>query len=707
MSKIWVAFLGSFALRVLAASWLFLIPSLVSGQETDHQHVFGRDSMDEVVITGTMRPVKRTASPVPVEVYTPAFFMKNPTPSIFDAMQMVNGVRPQLNCNICNTGDIHINGLEGPYTMVLIDGMPIVSSLASVYGLSGIPNALVEKIEVVKGPASSLYGSEAIGGLINVITKRPDKAPLFSADVTASGWGEINTDLGLSYRVGERTRGLLGLNYYNYGSPMDRNGDNFTDMTLQDRFSIFNKLSWKRAGDRQAALALRYVYEDRWGGEMGWTSKFRGGDSIYGESIYTSRIELIGNYQLPVSEKLMFSYSANRHDQNSAYGTTMFIATQQVAFSQLTWEKNLGKKHSLLSGLVGRYTWYNDNTTATKDTVTGMDRADKILIPGIFVQDEIALTGKHSLLLGARYDYDHRHGNIVTPRVAYKYSLSNKDIFRVNAGTGFRVVNIFTEDHAALTGARSVVITEALKPEKSYNVNINYLKTVYSGGRSLQLDFSAWYTHFMNRIVPDYTTNTNQIIYRNLAGYAVSKGISANLDYAWSNALRITAGATVMDVSIIEKDGQGNKSHGRQLLTENWTGTWSVSYHIPGTGLVVDYTGNIYGPMLLPLLSSSDPRPSESPVWSIQNIQFSRKFGRGFEIYGGVKNLLNWTPAKVTPFIIARADDPFDKRVVFGADGNPVRTTDNPYGLTFDPNYVYASNQGIRGFLGLRYIVNR
>ncbi|HTG56089.1 MAG TPA: carboxypeptidase-like regulatory domain-containing protein, partial [Niabella sp.] len=84
-------------------------------------------TLKDVVISGTMKAVNRLESPVPVEVYTPAYFKKNPTPSIFDALQNVNGVRPQLNCNICNTGDIHINGLEGPYTMVLIDGMPIVS----------------------------------------------------------------------------------------------------------------------------------------------------------------------------------------------------------------------------------------------------------------------------------------------------------------------------------------------------------------------------------------------------------------------------------------------------------------------------------------------------------------------------------------------------------------------------------------------------
>ncbi len=141
------------------------------------------DLLNEIVISGTMKPVLRSESLVPVEVYTPTFFKRNPSPNIFEALQNVNGVKPQVNCSVCNTGDIHINGLEGPYTFVLIDGMPIVSGLSTVYGLSGIPNSLIEKVEIVKGPASSLYGSEAVGGLINIITKNPLYASKYAVDV--------------------------------------------------------------------------------------------------------------------------------------------------------------------------------------------------------------------------------------------------------------------------------------------------------------------------------------------------------------------------------------------------------------------------------------------------------------------------------------------------------------------------------------------
>jgi len=275
------------------------------------------NSLDEVVITGTLKAVNRLESPVPVEVYKPTFFKKNPTANIFEALQNVNGVRPQLNCNVCNTGDIHINGLEGPYTLVLIDGMPIVSGLSTVYGLSGIPNSLLERIEIVKGPASSLYGSEAVGGLINIITKNPKSAPAVAADVFTNSWGETNVDLGFKANVGKTASLLTGVNYFNYSNPIDNNHDNFTDVTLQDRISVFQKWNFNRKSNKLFSMAGRYFYEDRWGGDIRWEKKYRGGNEIYGESIYTKRYELLGAYELPVSEKMLLSFSYTDHDQNS------------------------------------------------------------------------------------------------------------------------------------------------------------------------------------------------------------------------------------------------------------------------------------------------------------------------------------------------------------------------------------------------------
>ena len=653
------------------------------------------NELNEVVVSGTLKAVKRLESAVPVEVYSPIFFKKNPTASIYEALQNVNGVRPQLNCGVCNTGDIHINGLEGPYTSVMIDGMPIVSSLSTVYGLSGIPNSLVERIEIVKGPASSLYGSEAVGGLINIITKNPVKAPLFSFNVFTSSWLETNADLGVKFNIKKATS-LLGLNYYNYNQTIDNDNDGFTDVTAQNRISVFNKWNFQREQNRLFTFAIRGMYEDRWGGDVRWEKKYRGGDEIYGESIYTKRGELLGSYQLPTTEKLMLSFSGTAHFQDSRYGTTSYIANQKIGFLQLSWDKKIGK-NDLLAGIASRYTYYDDNTPST--AVSNQNNPERTWLPGIFVQDEITFSEKHKILMGLRYDYNSIHGNIFTPRFAYKLKIDDDNILRFNAGTGFRVVNLFTEDHAALTGSREVVIANNLNPEKSINANLNYIKKIYfPSGTFLGIETTAFYTRFSNKIVSDYETDPNKIIYDNINGYALSQGISTNIDLNFTNGLKLIAGATFMDVSNVEN---GIKT--RPLLTEKFTATWSVSYKINPIDLSVDYTGNLYSPMKLPLLSDTDPRNPNSPWYSLQNIQFTYTGWKNFELYAGIKNLLNFTPKRNNPFLISRIEDPFDKNVQYDSNGKVLATAENPYGLTFDTTYVYGPNQGIRGFFGLRY----
>ncbi len=506
--------------------------------------------MEEVVVSGTLKPVSKLKSAITVEVYSSTFFRSNPTPSIFEALEIVNGIRPQLNCNICNTGDIHINGQEGSYTMVLIDGLPIVSGLSTVYGLSGIPQSLIERVEIVKGPASTLYGSEAIGGVINLITKIPENAAKFSFDSFVSSWGESTTDIGHKYALGKVGNGLLGINYVNYTNPIDQNADGFTDLTLQNRISVFNKIDL----GKRFSLASRFVYEDRWGGQVNWNPSFRGGDQVYGESIYTSRVELFGQYT--INDAVSFQFSFNDHNQNSVYGTSHFNADQTIGFGQFVWNKNI-RKNDILLGVAMRYTYYDDNTTATYNDTLGVNQVEKTSLPGIFIQNEIEFNQQHSLLLGVRYDYNSLHGSILTPRLNYK--VSNKDrssSLRLSMGSGYRIAQVFTEDHAALTGAREVRFMNDLAPERSWNINLNYVYSLYlSQGHIIDFDASLFRTDFSNKIIPDYATNPNQIIYDNLIGKSITQGLSLNANGVFQSGLRINLGVTYID-SFIQSEGQ-------------------------------------------------------------------------------------------------------------------------------------------------------
>lgn len=649
------------------------------------------NQLDEVVVSGTLKPVKRLENPVPVEIISAAFLKQNPTSNVLDALQNVNGLRPQNNCNVCNTGDIRINGLDGPYTMVTIDGMPIVSALGTVYGLSGIPNAMIDKIEVVKGAASTLYGSEAVGGLINIITKKPFAVPLFTADIFTTSWLETNVDLGYKANIGSKATALFGINYFTYNNPIDNNKDNFTDVSLQNRASFFSKININRASKKEFSLVSRYLYEDRWGGEMQWNKSFRGGDQVYGESIYTSRYEFLGKYELPVAEKMYFQFSVIGHDQNSVYGNSSFLANQKIAFGQFIWDKNWNN-HSVLFGSALRYQFYNDNTPATATS-------NHSKIYSAFAQDEITHNEKTSTLIGLRYDYNDNHGSIFTPRFAFKFKPTPTDILRFNFGTGFRIVNLFTEDHQALSGAREVVIQSNLKPETSYNLNLNYLKKFkLTNAGVVNLELASWYTYFTNRIFANYDINPNQIIYDNLNGNSTIFGISANVDWVSPFGLKANLGTSYFD-AMTTQDGVSL----RPLFTERYSLNWGFSYDIPSWFLSLDFTGNLTGPMRLPLLSELDPRRETSRPYSIQNIQMTFKKIHNLELYAGVKNLLNWTPNRGNPFLIARANDPFDKNVQVDNSGAVIPTADNPFALTFDPTYAYGPNQGRRFFIGLRY----
>ena len=699
--------LGQFSLRIPALNKVQLTVSLlgytsaqkwVDDAQTTVNFILEpmETGLDEVVVTGTMQEVTRSNSPVPVEVYRSSFFKSNPAPSLFESFQQINGVRPQINCSICNTGDIQINGLPGPYTMVLIDGMPLVSGLGTVYGLSGIPQALIDRIEVVKGPASTLYGSEAVAGLINIITKRPEAVPLVSLDIFRSSWAETSLDLALKSSFGNRVQSLTGVNAFFYDRPIDNNGDGMTDLTLQKRISLFQKIDIQQKEGKSISLAGRFVAEDRWGGQMNWTTKDRGGDQVYGESIQTQRWEFFGSYALPGREDLKLQVSANGHQQNSYYGMTFYGADQKIGFAQLTWKKTVGI-NQLLAGAAYRMTRYDDSTPATAQGESGANAPAVTQLPGLFMQNELQLTARQRILLGLRFDHSNQHGAIWSPRI--NYLLSNEDkslIWRTSLGNGFRVANVFTEDHAALTGAREVVFTEELRPEQSWNMNTNLSKKIFtSKGNYFGLEGSLFYTHFSNQILPDYESNPNQIRYANLNGSSISKGLSVNVDGLWANGFKALLGFTLMDVSL-EEAGVWE----RQLFTERFSGVWTLGYHLHALELTLDYTGNIYSPMRLPLLGPLDDRPEFSPWWSVQNIQITKKLGSSWELYGGVKNLLNYTPPSNS---IARAFDPFDRGVQFAPDGTVLPSPNNPNALSFDPTYLFAPNQGIRGFLGIRF----
>ena len=634
--------------------------------------------LEEVVISGNLKPTSRKESAVPIELYQPKFLRTKPNASLFEAITNINGVRPQINCSVCNTGDIHINGQEGANTMILIDGMPIVSGLGSVYGLMGIPASLIKNIEVIKGPASTLFGSEAIGGVININTIDPRQTESIAFESFYTNWDELNIDFGLTY--GFKNRGILGVNYFKNDLVIDDNSDGFTDVVLQNRISIFNKWTSERF-----TIAARYFFEDRWGGQTAYNAKKdRLSTNVYGEQISTRRVELFGGFEFNSSNKIQFSL--NRHYQDAAYGDMPYIGDQRIGFAQYLNFTTLKKGIELTSGTSFRYTYYDDNTTAT-------ERSDYQYLPGLFTQAAIEWSSQSRLLAGMRLEHHSKHGLIFSPRLNYKWS-KNLNTFRWSVGNGYRVVNLFTEDHAALSGFREVVIDPEILPEQSWNTSITYSKTFTEiPSMLMNLDISGFYSYFGNKIIPDYDSNPNEIQYSNLSEYAESYGVSISLNGTLQNGAQWNLGTTLMNMNIFEDNNRY-----RPVLTERFSAVYQ--FNLPFSSFEAVLSGNLIGPMRLPLASELDPRSPESPFIHLMNLQFEKKFSNQFSLRLGLRNLLNFTPPDNS---IARAFDPFDRGVEFDSNGVALVTESNPYGLTFDPSYSYTSFQGRNLFFGLSF----
>jgi outer membrane receptor for ferrienterochelin and colicins len=206
-------------------------------------------------------------------------------------------------------------------------------------------------------------------------------------------------------------------------------------------------------------------------------------------------------------------------------------------------------------------------------------------------------------------------------------------------------------------------------------------------------DFSAFYTWFTNKIIPDYDTDPNKIIYDNLDGYAISQGLSGQLNLTLRNGFSASAAITYMDVFAVEEDIKT-----RQVYAPKWSGTYNARYMWRRAKLSFDLTGKWTGPMRLPTVPN-DFRPEFSPLFNLLNFQATKNWGRGIETYLSVKNLLNFIPQNP----ILHPDDPFDRPggKYWNTDGTPNAIT-NPNGFTFDPSYNYAPMQGIKLMVGFR-----
>lgn len=636
------------------------------------------EELDQVVVTGTMRETYVKESPVKVAVVKSQRLQQGKTSSnVMDLIDNVSGLTTQLNCGVCGTNAIRINGVEGPNTAVLIDGMPIMGALASVYGLNGISPSIIDQVEVIKGPQSTLYGTQALGGVVNIITKNPANTPSLSAEIYGKSTKEANINVASSPKIG-RFKGFVSGNVIQLDNYFDKNGDGFNDLVKRSGISFFGKGTLEGSnGEQRLNIAAKYYNEDRTGGVQAFTDDIRGSENIYGESIYTRRAELLTEYRpAGFDQRLRFSGAFTYHDQNSYYGTEHYVGDQGIVYGQATWDQYFfNDNFQLLSGATVRYQTYNDNTPATSEGTNYR------FIPGIFTQGELTFSDV-TLLSGLRIDHHSDHGFVTSPRFSAKYSPSDRTTMRISGGTGFRVVNVFTEDHAALTGSREVVFRENLDPECSKSITANVEHILPFGANPLTLNLDGFYTRFSNKIIPDYDQDPNLIVYENLDGHSVTRGVSIELDQNFTIIpINYNANFTLMDVFTSE-NGQ------RRALTyaPDFMGSFGATYRLQNLDLKFGYTGNLVGSKRMPDNYVEDfGRDRWSPTYTTHDFKITKEFtnvndenGVGLEAYLSAENIFDYT------------------------QGSPLIDASNPFSEQFDTIYTWGPIIGRTFSLGAR-----
>ncbi|MBD3616619.1 MAG: TonB-dependent receptor [Gracilimonas sp.] len=624
--------------------------------------------LEQVIVTGTLKETTIKDSPVKVSWISGQALEKSASENLMDAVKYINGLYNQVDCAVCGTNNIRINGMAGPYTAVLIDGMPIMGALASVYGLNGINPNIIQNLEIIKGPNSTLYGSQAMGGVVNIITKDPGSSPMFSIQANTSTHLEHNLNLAYAPNF-DKSHVLFSSSLFHSNTFIDENNDGFSDLTQDTRFTFFNKWSFERPDFKKASFGAKLYLEERMGGVEAFDHSVRGSDEIYGESIYTNRIELFGSYDLPFSpENFWIDASYAYHHQDSYYGDYNYKASQQTFFSNLIWDKSFSKKSDLLAGAAIHYDildqLFNHN-------VVDGGSADKRFVPGVFLQYDHRWNDTFRTLAGIRADHHLDHGVIFSPRFNAKIKPGSHTTFRLNVGTGFRIVNLFTEEHEALTGSREVIVAESLNPERSVNLALNLNQIIDIGPYSiLNTDFDIFYTRFSNQIIPDYDTS-NQIIYTNLDGHSVSRGISLSMAHNFIAPLTYMVGVTVQDVFSVENGVKEDL-----LFAPNYTAVFNATYTLQEWKLTLDYTGRINGKIKLPDYPN---RNQFSEAFTEQNIKFSKRFNSGIQIFVSGKNLFNYTQP------------------------SPIIAPDRPFSDEFATDYVFGPIQGRRFLAGISF----
>lgn len=617
--------------------------------------------MHDVVVTSTREEINRKESPVVVNILDLKTFETTNSLNLADGFSFQPGLRLETNCQNCGFQQVRINGLEGPYSQILIDSRPVFTALNSVYGIEQIPANMIDRVEIIRGGGSALYGSNAIGGTINIITKVPlensfeiasnlsfidDKIPDRTTTLNAS---LINNDFNL---------GLFVFGAVRERTPYDANGDGFSEIGKLNNETIGFRSFFKASSKSKINFEYHYLHEFRRGGnkfnlqphETDITEQAE--HFINSGNIDYSYITQKSNFNLYFAAQKINrnSYYGAQQDPN-AYGITTDITFDGGAQYSYYFDKFILSSSNLVTGI-------EYQTDKLHDQMPGyhrdLNQTTKVF--GFYAQNEWK-GDKYRFLIGARMDKHNLIKDLIfSPRTALLYNWSEKIQTRISYGQGYRAPQAFDEDlHITAVGGEVIFIKLAdnLSPEKSNTVSCSF--DLYPMLFEMQTNFlvESFYTRLNDVFVLEeigVDNQGNKIVERRNGSGAEVYGVNFEGKIAPSNKLDFQFGFTIQRSLYLQPEqwsDDPNVPPTKQMprtpdnygyFTFNSTLIDNINFSISCV-----YTGSMYVPHYAGYIPVDEIKKSEE-FFELNSklaytILLSNDFGMVFSI--GVQNIFN------------------------------------------------------------------
>jgi outer membrane receptor for ferrienterochelin and colicins len=599
---------GKYHLEVFADGYMDFISDVFIIEEINKTFVITllKKISEEIVVTATRTKKLYAEVPVRTEVITARDIEQMQASQLAESLALTTGVRVECNCQNCNFTQVRINGMEGKYSQILIDNSPIFSSMIGVYGLEQIPAEMLNRIEVVKGGGSALYGGNAVAGVINVLTKEPMENGTrlkLHQEFTLS---EPSTNFG--FRSGllskdQNTKAFLFANYRNR-QPVDISGDDISEIGKMKStnfgvnfFRNFSKI------DGKLKLSFFRITEDRRGG-----NKFElpPHEADVAESIDSDLNGLSLDWNHYITRRLYYNFSSSYVDADrksyygsgqdpNAYGTTK----NPVLF--LNGQMNYQTGGHVIS------TGFQYKGEKIKDEALGYGRVinDYYRELGYFLQDDVKFNKTFSLLAGLRFSKHSLIENyIFNPRMSLLVNLMKELSWRTSFSTGFRAPQVFDEDlHITQVGGEGTIIENSpdLREESSYSLSTGFDFGKESGNDTLQLSIEGFYTFLKDTFVlqkKEYDPRENALVFERINGAnAKVYGVSVELGYRLGSVFSLNSGWTFQQSHLYEPEPDFGSSE--FFRTPNSYGYMSLNYaneKIVDVDISLEYTGRMNVP---------------------------------------------------------------------------------------------------------------